>query len=77
MVWSVEGPKGFSVGVRSDGKRASRLEKVPDHPTATIFLSPDAYWRLGCGRITPEEVLARGDVRLEGDVDLGAAPCPP
>jgi uncharacterized protein (TIGR03083 family) len=43
----------------------------PDGATVTLTMDQDLFWRLGFGRIDAAGALDSGQVRLDGDVDLG------
>jgi uncharacterized protein (TIGR03083 family) len=44
---------------------------APSDPTTRLVMEAPWFWRLGCGRSTADEVLASGEVRIEGHTDLG------
>ena len=71
VVFAVGGGPTLPIGVE-DG-RAKVLEATPAPPTVRIALSAEHFVRLGCGRQSPDEVLAAGQVGLEGDAALGEA----
>ena len=72
MRFSVTGPardaRRFTLAVE-----AGRARPVADRavPTVTLTLSSLDFVRLGCGRVTAEEVEAAGGVEVEGDAALG------
>ena len=67
VVFDVKGQDPFAVGV--DGKRANRLEAIPDQPTVRLKMDLATFNRLCCGRGEVDEVAKA--VTLEGDDDLG------
>ncbi len=69
VVFEVTGPAGGTVGVGTDGKRASRLEKVPGDPTVKLTMDLETFNRLCTGRGDPAEL--RKEVAIQGDSDLG------
>jgi uncharacterized protein (TIGR03083 family) len=73
LVLSLTGPLVRSVAVTTIGGRSRVLEDVPDDPTTTLTLATSTYERLACGRVDPDEALVAGAVRIDGDVELGAA----
>jgi uncharacterized protein (TIGR03083 family) len=73
VVLSLTGPLVRSVAVATNAGRAEVLEHVPADPSVEIVLATDIYERLACGRIDPDETLIAGAVRIEGDIELGAA----
>lgn len=71
VVITVTGPLGRQAAVRVEEGRAVALDEAPPDPTAALTLEQAAFWRLGLGRTTGSEVLAAGEVDLDGDLDLG------
>jgi hypothetical protein len=69
VVFEVTGPAGGTVAVGTDGKRANRLETVPDDPTVKLSMDLETFNRLCTGRGDPAEV-GKG-VSIEGDEALG------
>ncbi len=69
--WAVEGPlpRHLRVAVRAGRGRAE--DPVGD-PTVGFVMPADAFWRLGCGRSTPEDVRREGAVTISGDTELGS-----
>lgn len=61
-------PRSFAVAIREGRGRAEPLG-----PSPTVRLAMDAgdFWRLGCGRSTPDQVRREGSVVITGDSDLG------
>lgn len=75
-VWVVEGPLPRSVTVRVDGGRGHVEDRpgraAPGSGTSVRFeLGAEDFWRLGCGRVAAEEVVADGRVVVGGDRQLG------
>ncbi|MGP8060523.1 MAG: maleylpyruvate isomerase N-terminal domain-containing protein [Acidimicrobiales bacterium] len=71
VLWTVTGPVPVSLAVRMDAGRARPADPVPDRPTVRLELDDETFWRLGCGRISADEVLASGAARVTGDGALG------
>jgi uncharacterized protein (TIGR03083 family) len=70
VVFDVHGPTSIVVPVVVEG-RARVLDEAPADPTVTLHLDTTTYVALGCGRWDLARALADGDVRIEGDEDLG------
>jgi uncharacterized protein (TIGR03083 family) len=73
LVLSLTGPLVRTVAVAVDDGRGRVLAEPPAVPTTTLTLLTDTYERLACGRIDPDETLVEGGVRIDGDIQLGAA----
>ncbi len=71
VVLTLTGPIDRSAAVTVADGRARPLDTVPDTPTVAVRLAADAYARLACGRLDPDEALVAGAVAIDGDVDLG------
>jgi hypothetical protein len=71
VVLALTGPIDRTAAVTIVDGRARPLDRVPDVPTVTVRLASDAYARLACGRLDPDEAIAANAVAIEGDVDLG------
>jgi uncharacterized protein (TIGR03083 family) len=71
--FEVEGPGARRLDVVVRDGRAGFTDGLDGDPTATLTLSADALWRLGCGRINGETALAEGLAAVEGDGALGHA----
>ncbi|HLN16096.1 MAG TPA: maleylpyruvate isomerase family mycothiol-dependent enzyme [Acidimicrobiales bacterium] len=71
VIFDVTGEGGRPLAVVMEGGRGREPEQPPEHPTVRLVLDTTTFWRLGCGRLSPGEALAAGDVALTGDVDLG------
>ena len=71
--WDVKSDDGTtrSLSARVDAGRAQMAEPAPFDPAVTVGLDTSTYWRLGCGRLGPDEALASGSLRLKGDEGLG------
>jgi uncharacterized protein (TIGR03083 family) len=67
VVVDVAGNDPIAVGV--DGKRASRLDHLPDDPTVRLQMDLETFNRLCCGRGDVAEV-GQG-VQIDGDRELG------
>jgi len=73
VAWTITGPLARTVAVGVQAGRGVGLDSPPPNPTARLTLDAETFWRLGCGRINPDSVLAAGSVDLAGDAALGAA----
>jgi uncharacterized protein (TIGR03083 family) len=71
VLWEITGPVPATVALTVSGGRARPADPVPDAPTTRFDLDDDAFWRLGCGRTSADEVLSSGAVRVTRDVALG------
>lgn len=72
IVFDVHGPLEFLRTIRVDINGRGTLETSPAlGPAATFALDWETYFRLACGRVTPEAVADR--VKTEGDPGLTAA----
>ncbi len=69
VIFSVD---GVEYAVRVDG-RAALLDVPPADPTVRLTMSRRAFTRLAGGRWAGADALARGEVAIEGDADLGRA----
>ena len=69
VVFEVTGPAGGTVAVGVEGKRANRLDAVPDAPTVKITTDLETFSRLCTGRGDPSQL--RSKVTIEGDRELG------
>jgi uncharacterized protein (TIGR03083 family) len=71
VVFRVTGALPREIAVVVDGGRATPLDEPPARPTVRLTLDSVCFERLACGRVDPELTLDAGEVRLDGDVDLG------
>jgi hypothetical protein len=71
VCWVVDGPVPISLALAMSEGRARPLERAPTTPTVRFDIDDDAFWRLGCGRTTADQVLSAGSVRVSGDAALG------
>jgi len=71
--FEVTGPGGRRLDIAVRGGRAAPVEEPDWEPTATVTLDAGTFWRLGCGRISGDDAVGRGLVRLAGDDRLAAA----
>jgi len=71
VVFDVHGPTSLVVPVVVEG-RARVLDDVPPDPTVTLHLDTATYVALGCGRWDAERASSHGDVRIDGDAELGS-----
>ncbi len=70
--FEVAGALGRRVPVVMDGGRAAVVPgDGPVHPTATVAMDQEVFWRLGFGRVDADAVLASGEVQVDGDAVLG------
>jgi hypothetical protein len=51
--------------------RAHLRAELPSEPTVTLAMDQEAFWRLGLGRVSADEVLGSGQAALSGDAALG------
>ncbi|MGW3416809.1 maleylpyruvate isomerase family mycothiol-dependent enzyme [Streptomyces phaeochromogenes] len=72
VVFDVHGPLEFLRTVRVDAEGIGSIDGAPSlGPAATLTLDWETYFRLACGRVTPEAVADR--LKTEGDPELTAA----
>jgi uncharacterized protein (TIGR03083 family) len=71
--FEVQGPGGRRLEVVVREGRAGFVDALDAPPTATLTMSTDAFWRLGCGRIGAETAFAEGLAAVGGDDALGRA----
>ncbi|MGW2636365.1 maleylpyruvate isomerase family mycothiol-dependent enzyme [Streptomyces sp. NPDC001348] len=72
IIFDVHGPVEFLRTIRVDIQGRGTLEATPAlGPAAILTLDWETYFRLACGRVSPDAVADR--VKSEGDPDLGAA----
>ncbi|MEU5341997.1 MULTISPECIES: maleylpyruvate isomerase family mycothiol-dependent enzyme [unclassified Streptomyces] len=72
VVFDVHGPLEFLRTVRVDAEGNGSIDGAPSlGPAATLTLDWETYFRLACGRVTPEAVADR--LKTEGDPELTAA----
>ena len=75
--FALQGPggDGRAVTVRVEDGRARVVDGGPDAapPDVTISLSSLDFVRLGCGRVSREEVEAAGGIGVEGDAALATS----
>jgi uncharacterized protein (TIGR03083 family) len=71
VVFSVGGGVPLEIGIRVDGGRAARVDPVPADPTTHLSMSSVTFERLACGRAAADAAIRAGDVRFDGDLDLG------
>ena len=72
VVVDVHGPIEFLRTVRVDAEGRGSIDGAPSlGPAATLALDWETYFRLACGRTTPEAVADR--LKTEGDLELTAA----
>jgi len=71
VAFDVTGPGGRPVAVGVEGGRGKALADIPSDPKVRLTLDTDTLVRLTTGRGDPDEILAAGAVRFEGDEALG------
>lgn len=72
VVFDVHGPVEFLRTVRVDAEGRGSIDGAPSlGPAATLTLDWETFYRLACGRVTPEAVSDR--IKTEGDPDLTTA----
>ncbi|MEU1496801.1 maleylpyruvate isomerase family mycothiol-dependent enzyme [Streptomyces sp. NPDC005732] len=72
VVFDVHGPVEFLRTVRVDADGRGSIDGAPSlGPAATLTLDWETFFRLACGRVTPEAVSDR--IKTEGDPELTAA----
>jgi uncharacterized protein (TIGR03083 family) len=71
VVFSITGSLPRDVAIQMVERRAARLEASPEQATARLTMDCVTFERLACGRVEPALTVAAGEVRIEGDSDLG------
>jgi uncharacterized protein (TIGR03083 family) len=72
VLFVVTGALGRRISVTVTGGRAALYDPPPDDkPTVTLGMEQETFWRLGFGRVTAADALAGGQVRVEGDAQVG------
>ncbi|BCL29415.1 maleylpyruvate isomerase family mycothiol-dependent enzyme [Streptomyces aurantiacus] len=72
VVFDIHGPVEFLRTVRVDADGRGSIDGSPSlGPAATLTLDWETYFRMACGRVTPEAVSDR--LKTEGDPELTAA----
>jgi len=71
VVFNVTGVLGRQVPVLVRSGRGVAADELPERPTVALDMDQETFWRLGLGRVDPSRVLARGEVRIDGDAALG------
>jgi uncharacterized protein (TIGR03083 family) len=72
VVFDLDGPLARTLVIGVEGGRAALLGTVPPADTTTrIATDTETFARVACGRIAPNDALAAGSMRLEGDEALG------
>jgi uncharacterized protein (TIGR03083 family) len=72
VVFDVHGPVEFLRTVRVDADGRGSIDGAPSlGPAATLTLDWETFFRMACGRVTPEAVADR--LKTEGDPELTAA----
>ena len=72
VVFDIHGPVEFLRTVRVDAEGNGKVDGAPSlGPAATLTLDWETFYRLACGRVTPEAVADR--IKTEGDPELTAA----
>lgn len=72
VVFDVHGPVEFLRTVRVDAEGRGSIDGAPSlGPAATLTLDWETFFRLACGRVTPDAVSDR--IKTEGDPELTTA----
>jgi uncharacterized protein (TIGR03083 family) len=71
VLFELNGALGRSVPVVVEAGRAHLRAELPSEPTVTLAMDQEAFWRLGLGRVSADEVLGAGLAALSGDTALG------
>ncbi|WP_405880945.1 maleylpyruvate isomerase family mycothiol-dependent enzyme [Streptomyces sp. NBC_01136] len=72
VVFDIHGPLEFLRTVRVDAEGRGSIDGAPSlGPAATLTLDWETYYRLACGRVSPEAVSDR--IKTEGDPELTTA----
>ncbi|WP_326721888.1 MULTISPECIES: maleylpyruvate isomerase family mycothiol-dependent enzyme [unclassified Streptomyces] len=72
VVFDIHGPVEFLRTVRVDAEGNGKVDGAPSlGPAATLTLDWETFYRLACGRVTPEAVADR--IKTEGDPELTTA----
>jgi uncharacterized protein (TIGR03083 family) len=71
VLFEVNGALGRPVPVVVEAGRAHLRAELPSEPTVTLAMDQEAFWRLGLGRVSADEVLGSGQAALSGDAALG------
>lgn len=71
VLFEVIGALGRPVPVVVEAGRAHLRAEVPAEPTVTLAMDQEAFWRLGLGRVSADEVLSSGQAAVSGDAALG------
>jgi uncharacterized protein (TIGR03083 family) len=72
VLFDVTGALGRTFLVTMVDGRARAAPLAPGGaPTVTLTLDQRAFWRLAFGRVEPSELVASGDVQVDGDSALG------
>jgi uncharacterized protein (TIGR03083 family) len=69
VVVEVTGPAGGTIAVATEGKRANRLDEIPDEPTVTLSMDLETFNCLCTGRGDPATHAKK--VTITGDQPLG------
>ena len=71
VVFEITGDVGGTIALTMEGRRANRLDPVPDSPTVRLTMGLEPFNALGTGRWSAEHALSNGSVSIEGDRALG------
>lgn len=71
VVFSISGPLPREFAIAVAGGRASVVEEIPADPSVRLTMSWVMFERLACGRVRPALSIEAGEVRIDGDGDLG------
>jgi uncharacterized protein (TIGR03083 family) len=72
VVFDITGPAGRILPIGIEGGRARVLTTPPSQPTIRLCMDVETFNCLGCGRWTPDVVMAAGKLQIDGDDALGA-----
>ncbi|HEV2360878.1 MAG TPA: maleylpyruvate isomerase family mycothiol-dependent enzyme [Acidimicrobiales bacterium] len=71
VVFDVTGPTEGTLAIGITDGRANPLSEVPAEPAVRITATFEAFTRVSCGRVPAEQSISAGDIRVEGDGELG------
>jgi uncharacterized protein (TIGR03083 family) len=71
VVFSLSGRLPREVAITVVDGRAKPVDDVPARPTVRLAMDDVLFERLACGRVEPKLALDAGEVRIDGDHELG------
>jgi uncharacterized protein (TIGR03083 family) len=71
VVLQLAGPGERALAASVASGRGRLVDGRVDDPTVRLRMTPETYARLSCGRLSPSDALAGGQVSVEGDRTLG------